>query len=99
MQINFLFLFLPRKDYIKDVIRMAGSQDLQCLCVTGWGHWSAVRIWLTHHNSILHNIYGLDYFRLFVFIFCRDVKGNRKFESVVSTTFTYTPYVSKYKSF
>jgi hypothetical protein len=36
-KINFLFLFLPRKENIRDVIRMAGSWDFLCLCAIGWG--------------------------------------------------------------
>jgi hypothetical protein len=36
-KINFLFIFLPRKENIGEVIRMVGSWDFLCLCATGWG--------------------------------------------------------------
>ena len=34
---DFLFLFLPRKENITVVIRLAGSWDYLSLCVLGWG--------------------------------------------------------------
>jgi hypothetical protein len=36
-KINFLFIFLPYKENIREVIRMAGSWDFLCLCAIGWG--------------------------------------------------------------
>jgi hypothetical protein len=36
-KINFLFIFLPCKENIREVIRMAGSWDFLCLCAIGWG--------------------------------------------------------------
>jgi hypothetical protein len=36
-KINFLFIFLSRKENIGEVIRMVRSWDFLCLCATGWG--------------------------------------------------------------
>jgi hypothetical protein len=33
-KINFLFIFLPHKENIREVIRMAGPWDFPYLCVT-----------------------------------------------------------------
>jgi hypothetical protein len=35
-KINFLFLFLPCKENIRDIIKMVGSWDFLWLCLTGW---------------------------------------------------------------
>jgi hypothetical protein len=65
VNIDFLFLFLPRKENINDVIGLVRSWDFLCLCALGWGPPEGARLQrkrcLTHRLFRIHHIYDLRF--------------------------------------
>ena len=61
VHIDFLFMFLSRKESINNTIRLARSWDFLCLCALGWGPPEGASLqrkrWLTHRTFRIHHIY------------------------------------------
>ena len=57
LKINFLFLFLPHKENT-DVIRVARSWDLLCLCATGWGPAGEANVTRVQRVILVRSFFG-----------------------------------------